>query len=80
MNCTYYTKQQVKERLLFLLEELEAKMREAHPQSFFALTYATRRARYLELLGKVEQNEQLSSFVMSRLFHKGARMYADTQS
>ena len=48
-------------------------MQEAYPSSFFALTYGARRSRYLELLGKLERNEDISPFVMSRLFHKGAR-------
>jgi len=69
----FYTKQEVKERVLTLLQELEDKMRESHPRSFFALTYANRRARYLELLGQLERGEAISSFVMARLFHKGAR-------
>ena len=73
MRFTYYTKQQVKDRILSLLAELEEKMRGVYPGSFFALTYVARRSRYLELLGKLERNEEVSPFVMSRLFHKGAR-------
>lgn len=73
MEYLYYTRQEVKQRILNLLQELEDKAKTAHPKSFFGLTYANRRARYLELLGKLERGETISSFVMSKLFHKGAR-------
>ena len=73
MKYIYYTKQQVKDRILSLLAELEKKMQEAYPSSFFALTYGARRSRYLELLGKLERGQSISPFVMARLFHKGAR-------
>jgi len=69
----YYSKQEVKERILTLLAELDAKVQQVHPRSFFALTYPNRRARYLELLNQLERGESISSFVMSKLFHKGAR-------
>jgi hypothetical protein len=73
MEYLYYSKQEVKERILNLLAELDAKIKQVHPRSFFALTYSNRRARYLELLDKLERGEVISSFVMARLFHKGAR-------
>jgi len=77
MQYTNYTSEQVKERILLRFKELEEKIQTVHPNSFLAKTYPIRRARYLELLGKVEQKEQLSAFVMSRLFHKGARHVVD---
>jgi hypothetical protein len=73
MEYLYYSKQEVRQRILTLLAELEDKMKTVHPRSFFALTYSTRRERYLELLDKLERGEFISSFVMARLFHKGAR-------
>jgi hypothetical protein len=77
MNYTFYTTEQVKERILLRFQELEEKIRTEHPNSFFAKTYPNRRARYLELLGRLERGEQLSSFIMSRLFHRGARHAID---
>jgi len=73
MEYLYYTRQEVRERILGLLEELENKMKTAHPRSFLGLSYEARRARYLELLGQLERGEPISSFVMAKLFHKGAR-------
>jgi hypothetical protein len=77
MEYTPYNTEQVKERILLRFQELEEKIRVEHPNSFFAKTYPSRRARYLELLGRLDQGEQLSAFVMSRLFHKGARHVID---
>jgi hypothetical protein len=77
MQYTFYTSDQVKERILSCLQELEQKKRTQHPNSFFAKTYPARKARYFELLNKIEQGEQLSSFVMIKLFHKGARHAID---
>jgi len=73
MEFLYYSKEEVRQRILKLLAELDDKVKTVHPRSFFALTYSNRRARYLELLTQLEQGESISSFVMSKLFHKGAR-------
>jgi hypothetical protein len=73
MEYLYYSKQEVRQRILTLMAELEEKIKNAHPRSFFAMTYASRRARYLELLEQLEGGQPISSFTMSKLFHKGAR-------
>lgn len=77
MKYTTYTNAQVKACILLRLKELEEKMETVHPNSFTAKTYPIRKARYLELLEKVEKKEQLSAFIMSKLFHKGARHVTD---
>jgi len=69
----YYTSEEIKERILTLLQEAEEKMCQSHPNSFYARTYPSRRARYLELLGQLQKGERISSFVMAKLFHPGAR-------
>jgi len=73
MEYTYYTTEQIKERILTLLAEAEEKMRQSHPNSFYARTYPSRRGRYLELLQSLEKGEKISSFVMAKLFHSRAR-------
>jgi hypothetical protein len=73
MEYLYYTKQEVRQRILTLLAELEGKMKDAHPRSFLGLTYKARRERYLELLRQLDEGKPISSFVMVKLFHKGAR-------
>jgi len=73
MEYLYYTKQEVRERILTLLAELENKVKDAHPRSFLGLSYKARRARYLELLRQLDEGKPISSFVMAKLFHKGAR-------
>jgi hypothetical protein len=75
----YYSKREVRQRILNLMEELEEKVKNSHPRSFFALTYASRRERYLELLRQLESGQPISAFVMSKLFHKGARYEPDEE-
>ena len=77
MEYLYYTKQEVRQRILTLLSELENKMKDAHPRSFLGLSYKARRARYLELLRQLDEGKPISSFVMVKLFHKGARYEPD---
>ena len=77
MEYLYYTKQEVRQRILTLLSELENKMKSSHPRSFLGLSYKARRARYLELLRQLEEGKPISSFVMAKLFHKGARYEPD---
>jgi len=73
MEYTYYTAEQIRERILTLLAEAEEKMRQSHPNSFYARTYPSRRARYLQLLQQLEKGEKISPFVMSKIFHARAR-------
>jgi hypothetical protein len=77
MECVFYTTAQLKDCILLRCQELEEKLKTAHPDSFFSKTYPIRKARYLELLGKLEKGERLSNFVVSRLLHKGARHVVD---
>jgi len=73
MQYTYYTSKEIEERILTLLQEAENKMQHSHPNSFYARTYPSRRKRYLELLQQLEKGEIISPFVMSKIFHSGAR-------
>jgi len=73
VQYSYYTSEQIKERILALLEEAKQKMEASHSNSFYARTYPSRRARYLELLQQLEKGEVISPFVMAKLFHSGAR-------
>jgi len=73
LQLTYYSRQQIEQKILETIESLDATMQIVHPNSFFAQTYKVRRAKYLEYLGILAKGDKLSPFVVTKLFHKGAR-------
>ena len=75
IKLTYYSRQQIEQKILETIDSLDAEMHKAHPNSFFAQTYKVRRAKYLGYLATLAKGEKLSNFVLTKLFHKGARQY-----
>ena len=73
LKLTYYSRQQIEQKILEILNSLDATIHTVHPNSFFGQTYKTRRAKYLEYLDILARGEKLSNFVLTKLFHKGAR-------
>ena len=73
IELVYYSKQEIQQRILEIVNSLDKTISTVHPNSFFAHTYKERRARYLNYLEQLARGEKLSNFVLTKLFSKGAR-------